>query len=165
MIYYCSLMCRSIVFPPFFDSLYWGMLIYFLSWNLLDVAHSYLTCCVGCICCFRFSRFRHSCLRQWLACGVSEMIVTLGLPLNVAGINLGCILSMLLSVFNALDPISIPNRPTVALTEFFHAYTVASVDPLPVPWYLISSVCVYLCSYMHIMSIVCSTADAVSSGS
>ena len=61
----------SIVIPPFFGSLYWGMLIYFLSWNLLDVAHSYLTCCGGCICCFRFSRFGHSCLRQWLKCCVS----------------------------------------------------------------------------------------------
>ena len=72
---------------------------------------------------------------------------------------------MLLSVFNALGPISIPTPPTVALIEFFHADTVASVHPLPVSWYLISSVCVYLCSCKHIMSILCSTADAVSSGS
>ena len=93
------------------------------------------------------------------------MIVALGLPLNVAAIILGCILSMLLSVFNALGPMSIPTAPTVALTEFFHADTVASVQPLPVSWYLISSVCVYLCSCMHIMSILCSTADAVNSGS
>ena len=35
------------------------------------------------------------------------MIVALGLPLNVAAIILGCILSMLLSVFNTLGPISI----------------------------------------------------------
>ena len=93
------------------------------------------------------------------------MIVALGLPLNVAAIILGCILSMLLSLFNALGPISIPNPPTVALTEFSYADTVASVHPLPVSWYLISSVCMYLCSCMHIMSILCSTADAVSSGS
>ena len=46
--------CMSIVCPLFFGSLYWGMLIYFLSWNLLDVAHSYLTCCGDCICCFCF---------------------------------------------------------------------------------------------------------------
>ena len=93
------------------------------------------------------------------------MIVALGLPLNVAVNILGCILSMLLSVFNALGPIRIPTPPTVALTEFFHTDTAASVHPLPVSWYLISSVCVYLCSCMHIMSILCSTADAVSSGS
>ena len=93
------------------------------------------------------------------------MIVALGLPLNVVAIILGCILSILFSVFNALGPISIPAPPTVALTEFFHADTVASVHPLPVSWYLIYSVCVYLCSCMHIMSILCSTADAVSSGS
>ena len=58
-----------------------------------------------------------------------------------------------------------PTPPTVALTEFFHADTVASVHPLPVSWYLISSLCVYLCSWMHIMSILCSTSDVVSSGS
>ena len=90
------------------------------------------------------------------------MIVALELLLNVAVIILGFILLMLLSVFNALGPISIP---TVALTEFFHADTVANIHPLPVSWYLMSSVCVYLCSCMHIMSILCSTADAVNSGS
>ena len=46
--------------------------IYFLSWNLLDVAHSYLTCCGGCICCFRFFRFGHSYLCQWPVRCVSE---------------------------------------------------------------------------------------------
>ena len=50
----------------------------------------------------------------------------------------------------------------MALTEFFHA--VASVHPLPVSWYLISSLRVYLCSRMHIMSMLWSTADAASSG-
>ena len=93
------------------------------------------------------------------------MIVALGLPLNVAPIIIGCILSILLSDFNALGPISIPTPPTVALTEFIHADTMASVHPLPFSWYLIFSLCVYLCSCMHIMSILCSTADAVSSGS
>ena len=72
---------------------------------------------------------------------------------------------MLLSVFNALGPKSIPTPPTDALIEFFHADTVTSIHPLPVSWYLISSVCVYRCSCMQIMSILCSTADAVSSGS
>ena len=71
---------------------------------------------------------------------------------------------MLFSVFNARGPISIPTPPTVALTEFFHADTVASIHPLPVSWYLMSSVYVYLCSCMHIMSVLCSAADAVSSG-
>ena len=93
------------------------------------------------------------------------MIVALGLPLNVAVIILGWILSMLLSVFIALGPISILTPPTVALTEFFQADTVDCVHPLPVWWYLISSVCVYRCSCMQIMSILCSTADAISSGS
>ena len=72
---------------------------------------------------------------------------------------------MLFSVFNALGPISNPTPPTAALTEFSHADTVTSDHPLPVSWYLIYSVCVHLCSCMHIMSILCSTADAISSGS
>ena len=93
------------------------------------------------------------------------MIVALGLPLKVATIILGCILSMLLSDFNALGPISMPTPPTKTLTEFLHADTVASVHLLPMSWYLISSLCMYRCSCMHIMSILCSTADAVSSGS
>ena len=93
------------------------------------------------------------------------MIVALGLPLNVAAIILGCFLSMLLSVFSALGPISIPTHPTDALTEFFHTDTVTSIHPLPVSLYLISSVWVYRCSRMQIMSIWCSVADAVSSGS
>ena len=93
------------------------------------------------------------------------MIVALGFPLNVAAIILGYIFSTLLRVFNALGPISNPTPPTAALTEFFHADTVASDQPLLVSWYLISSVCVYLCSCMHIMSILCSSADAISSGS
>ena len=92
------------------------------------------------------------------------MIVALGLPLNVAAIILGCIFSMLFSVFNAPGPIRNPTPPTAALTEFSHADTVTSDHPLPVLWYLISSVCVYLCSCMHIMSILCSTAVAISSG-
>ena len=89
----------------------------------------------------------------------------MGLPLNVAAIILGCILSMLFSVFNALGPRSIPTPPTDALTEFFHADTVTSIHPFPVSWYLISSVCVYRCSCMQIISILWSTADAVSSDS
>ena len=93
------------------------------------------------------------------------MIVALGLPLNVAVIILGWIFSMLLSVFIALSPISIPTPLTVALTEFFQVDTVASVHSLPVWWYLISSVWVYRCSCMQIMSILCSTTDAISSGS
>ena len=93
------------------------------------------------------------------------MIVALGLLLKVSTIILGCIFSMLLSDFNALGPIYMPTSPTVALIEFFHADTVASVYHLPVSWYLISSLCVCLCSCMHIMSILCFRADAVSSGS
>ena len=72
---------------------------------------------------------------------------------------------MLLNDFHALGPLSMPTPPTMVLTEFFHADIVVSVHPLPVSWYLISSLCVYLCSCMHIMSILCSTAYAVSSGS
>ena len=72
---------------------------------------------------------------------------------------------MLFSNFRACGPVSIPAPPIVAFTEFFHADAVASIHPLPVSWYLISLLCVYLCSWMHIMSILCSMEDAVSSGS
>ena len=72
---------------------------------------------------------------------------------------------MLFSIFNAIGPISNPTPPIAALTEFFHADTVTSDHPLLVSWYLISSVCLHLCSCMHIMSILCSTADAISSSS
>ena len=60
------------------------------------------------------------------------MIVALGLPLKVATIILGCILSMLLSDFTALGPVSMPSPPTVALTVYFHADTEANVHLLPV---------------------------------
>ena len=153
-------MCRSVNFPPSFGSFYWGMLIYFLSWNLSDVVHSCLTFCVGCICCFCFFpiwAFMSPSITRTLCFGIlrtreyspswkamssvssltlvgllQEVIVTLGLSLKVATVILGCILSMLLSDFKALGPISIPTSPTMALTEFFHAYTVTSVHPLSV---------------------------------
>ena len=60
------------------------------------------------------------------------MIVALGLPLKVGAIILGCIFSMLFSVFNAVGPISIPILPTAALIEFFHADTVTSVHRLTI---------------------------------
>ena len=72
---------------------------------------------------------------------------------------------MLFSDFRARGPISIPTPPIVALTGFFHTDAVARVHPLPESWYLISSLCVYLCSWMHIMPMLWSMADAVSSGS
>ena len=67
--------------------------------------------------------------------------------------------------FSARSPISVPKLPIMALTEFFHADAMASIHPLPISWYLISSLCVYLCSWMHIMSMLWSMADAVSSDS
>ena len=84
------------------------------------------------------------------------------MPLKVATIILGCIFSMLFCDFRACGPIKIPTPPIMALTEFFHVDTVASIHPLPVSWYLISSVCVYLCSWMHIMSMLWAMVDAVS---
>ena len=93
------------------------------------------------------------------------MIVVLGLPLEVATIILSCIFSMLFRDFRARAHISIPTPPIVALTEFFHADAVANIHSQPILWYLISSLWVYLCSCMHIMSMIWSIADAVSSGS
>ena len=72
---------------------------------------------------------------------------------------------MLFSDFRARGPINIPTPPIIALTEFFLADAVANVHPLPVSWYLISSLWVYLCSCMHIMSMLWSITYPVSSGS
>ena len=72
---------------------------------------------------------------------------------------------MLFSDFRAHGPISILTPPITALTEFFHAVAVASIHPLPVSWYLISSLWLYRYFCMHIMSMLWSIADAVSSGS
>ena len=94
-----------------------------------------------------------------------EMIVVLGLPLNVTTIILGCIFTMLFSDFRACGPISIPISPIVALTEFFHADAETNIHPLLVLWYLISSLWMYLFSCMHIMSMLWSITEAVSSSS
>ena len=88
------------------------------------------------------------------------MIVAVRLSLKVAPIILGFIFFMLFSDFRARSPINIPTPP---LTEFFHAYAVASFHPLQISWYLISSLWVYLCSYMHIMSTSWSITDVISS--
>ena len=93
------------------------------------------------------------------------MIVAHGKPVKVATIILSCIFPMLFSDFRDRRPISIPKPPVVALIEFFHADAVASVHPFPESWYLISSLCVYRCSWMHIMSMSWSMADAFSTGS
>ena len=71
--------------------------------------------------------------------------------------HLGCIFLMLFSDFRAPYPISIPTPPIMTLTDCFH--------PLSVSWYLISLLWMYLCSCMHIMSMLWSIAIAVSSGS
>ena len=71
---------------------------------------------------------------------------------------------MLLSDFGAFGPISIPTPPIAALTGFFHVDTETNVHLLPVSWYLIFSLWMYLCSYMHIMSMLWSIT-AVRSGS
>ena len=50
-----------------------------------------------------------------------EMIVALGLPLNVVTIIPGCIFSMLFCDFRAYGPISIPIPPIVAMKDIVHA--------------------------------------------
>ena len=72
---------------------------------------------------------------------------------------------MLLIDFKNLNPISIPTPPNVALTELSHTDTVISVHPLPILWYSIFSLCVYLCSWIHIMSMLYSMPNAVSTSS
>ena len=93
------------------------------------------------------------------------MIVVLELPLNVATIILSCIFSMLFSDFRARGPISIPTLAIAALTEFFHADVGTNVHSLPVSWYFISSLWRYLCSCSHIISMLWSITEVVSSDS
>ena len=92
------------------------------------------------------------------------MIVALGLLLNIATIILGCILSVLLKDFRARGPINIPT-PIVALTEFFIPDAEINVHPLSASWYLISSLWMNLCSCMHIISMLLSINEPVSTGS
>ena len=92
------------------------------------------------------------------------MIFGIGLPFKVVTIILVFIFSMLFGDFRGRAPISIPTTLILALTEFFHADSETKVHPLPVSWYLIASLWMYLCSCMHIMSILLSIAEAVSYG-
>ena len=92
------------------------------------------------------------------------MIVALGLPLNVTTIIIGCIFWMLFSDFRACGLISIPT-PITELSKIFHVDAKTNIHPLPVSWYFISLLWMYLCSCMHIMSILWSFAEAVSSSS
>ena len=93
-----------------------------------------------------------------------ETIIVLGLLLNVAHIILGWILSMLLTDLKARGLRNIPTPPKTVLTDFFHADADTNVHPLPVSSYLSSnSRWSYLYSFTHMMSILCSAADAVSS--
>ena len=92
------------------------------------------------------------------------MIVVLGLPVNIATIILSCIFSMLLSDFRARGLRSIPTLPMTELTEFLPADADSNIHPLPISLYFTSaSLWWYMCSCMHTMSMLCSTADAASS--
>ena len=72
---------------------------------------------------------------------------------------------MLFSDFRACVPINIPKLPIAALTEFFYAYAETNIHPLPVLWYFIYSLWRFLCSCMHIMSMLWCIAETVSYGS
>ena len=97
------------------------------------------------------------------------MIVALRLPLKVTTIIPRYIFSMLFNNFRVCDPMSTPTPLIVALTGFLHADADAhahiNIHLLPVLWYLISSLWMYMCSCMHIKSMLWSIAATVSSGS
>ena len=92
------------------------------------------------------------------------MIIALGLPLNIATIILGFIFSVQFNDFRARGSITITTPTVVAVTEYFHADAEINVNPWPVSGYLISLPWMYLCSCMHIMSMLWSIAEAVTSG-
>ena len=88
----------------------------------------------------------------------------LGLPLNVATTILSCIFSIQLSGFRTHRQRSIP-IPMTALTVFFHTDAEVNVHALPESWYFIfASLWWCLCPCTHIISILCSATDVVSSG-
>ena len=63
----------------------------------------------------------------------------LGLLLKVATIIFRSISSILLSDYRVHGLISIPTLPIMALTKFFYADAETNVHPLPVLWYIIST--------------------------
>ena len=70
---------------------------------------------------------------------------------------------MLFCDFRARVPISISTPSIISLTEFYHADAETNVHPLAVSWYLISFLWRYQCSCMHIISMLWSITEAVSS--
>ena len=102
------------------------------------IHHSKWVTRVSWICCLRFYLFVHSCLPWWWDCWISwnyeqqkilrsilslvlvglEMIVVIGLPLNVATVLLGWIFSILYSDFRARGPISILTPPMTFVTWY-----------------------------------------------
>ena len=89
-------------------------------------------------------------------------MVVLELPLNLATIILGCIISV---CFSGPWTNKHTYTPIAASTEFFHADAKKNVHPLLVLSHFISLLWRYLCSCMHIMSMLGSIAEAVSSSS
>ena len=91
------------------------------------------------------------------------MIVALGLLLNVVTTTLGCIFSMLFSDFRARHSISIPTPP---ITEFFSMQIQRKTSIHCLYWdILYLSLWSNLYSCMHILSMLWSNAEALSSGS
>ena len=63
----------------------------------------------------------------------------LGLPSNIATIILGCIFLMLLSDFRVRVLRSIPIPPITTFTEFFYADVKINICPLPVSYFISTS--------------------------
>ena len=122
--------------------------------NLLNIHHSCLVRCVNRIYYFRLCLFASPCFHQWSEYCVwkcvgkkrtmsisslalmglkQEMIIEMGLPLNVAYVILDGIFSVLFCDFKPRGLRSLPTPPMVALTEFFHVHAETNVRLLPVP--------------------------------
>ena len=72
---------------------------------------------------------------------------------------------MLLSDFKAPKPRSIPTPPMAALVEFFYADAEKNVHSLSASGFLILVHCDNICSLAHILTILSTAADVVSSSS
>ena len=89
------------------------------------------------------------------------------LPITATGMRLwngmfGRVEGQYTTLFSVPGPINIPTPHIVALTEVSHADAETNVHPLKVSWYFISLVCRYLCSWMHIMTMLWSITETVS---
>ena len=151
----------------------------------LDILDFCLTSCVSRICYFRLCLFEHSYLhkglehcvweyirpkkivhhRRWwypfhlllLVRLSQEMIVVKGCLIKYTSFSRGFFYAI-----KAQGLRNIPAPPIIALMDFYYGDAETNAHSLPVPWFFISSsLWLYLCKCMYILSILCLVEDSV----